>query len=122
MKSDIWALGCILCELVSGRKLFSNDFRLLEYVVSKQKLDLPPLADPMDERTTSYVSQFLHNMLEIDWWRRPKAQEILQAISSLSQETTQVYIFHEDPALFHRRLHLYYKDEHWKEVLWKQYW
>jgi serine/threonine protein kinase len=66
MKSDIWALGCVLYELISGCKAFSDDFRVFEYVFRKEKPNIPAFVDPMDERPNLYVSQFLHSMLEID--------------------------------------------------------
>lgn len=122
MKSDIWALGCILYELISGHKAFSDDFRVFEYVFRKQKLFIPQFVNPMDERLNLYVSKFLDNMLEIDWWRRPTAQEILQVINTLSEETTQVYILSEETDLFRQRLRLYYDNESWKAVLWKRCW
>jgi hypothetical protein len=50
------------------------------------------------------------------------AREILQAINSLSEETTQVYILSGEADLFRQRLRLYYDNESWKAVLWRRCW
>src|SRR5579862_9430797 len=33
-KADIWSLGCIAFELISGRKAFYNDYEILKYAES----------------------------------------------------------------------------------------
>ena len=76
-KSDIWSMGCMLYELASERKVFSNDYDLLNYAhghsISKDKLRLPPDIY-IDQRWGECVSDNLVVMLEIEPSKRPSAR------------------------------------------------
>lgn len=121
MKSDIWAVGCILYELVGcGKKAFSHDFHIFQYGINRCKPKTPPFPEGLNLRLKSYVLQLLDAMLEFDWWKRPSAREILGMLSSLHEETTKVYLVDEGGAL--RRLRLYYDSESWMAVSWRRYW
>ena len=37
-KVDIWALGCVVCELLSGHKVFDDDFEVYKFSDSKEPL------------------------------------------------------------------------------------
>ena len=122
MKSDIWALGCILYELVGGgKKAFPHDFHVFQYRVNKCKPDTPSFPEELDNRLKSYILELLDAMLEVDWWKRPSAREILNVLSSLHEETTKVYLVDGSGAL-RQPLRLYYVSESWKAVFWKRCW
>jgi serine/threonine protein kinase len=81
-KVDIWAIGCILYELVLGKKAFSTDHAVYVYTrqftssggtLDKVLLDFETLPD--DSRK-SFLSSVIHEMLEVDAKNRPRAEEL----------------------------------------------
>jgi serine/threonine protein kinase len=65
--SDIWALGCILYELVFKNKAFPGDMQVWVYGEYKTKPAIIRL--PVEERFNCVIKQFIYRMLELDWWR-----------------------------------------------------
>ena len=122
MKSDIFAVGCIFYELVYGRKAFSYDYHVFEYTFTKQKPETPLLPERVDERLQSYITQMLHAALEVDWWKRPSARDLLQVLNYLIEEATEVYILSGVTGAFGQRLHLHRNDQRWRVAQWKRCW
>jgi serine/threonine protein kinase len=70
-KTDIWALGCILHELATGRSLFREDWRVRLYHLGQETLSLDlPLCDPFFQRQ---VSENILDLLNKDYRNRPSA-------------------------------------------------
>lgn len=77
-KVDIWALGCILFELLFAKKAFASDFAVRDYsqnnTSSWKRLELPFEQDTiLDEAEKGFVSRMIHEMLELDVNKRPTA-------------------------------------------------
>lgn len=89
-KSDIWTLGCILFELISGSKAFPRDFNIYEYVQSKRRPNIPTLG--LDGRLKTCLSELVYAMFAIDWWERPSTEAILKMFASLSNKTTDILV------------------------------
>lgn len=87
--SDIWALGCIFYQLAFNVKAFSSDFQVMEYFHTKRKPDIPPL--DVDERTGAFIRALVSRTLEIDWWKRPAARNVMQLMDRMSKRTTSVF-------------------------------
>ena len=91
-KVDIWALGCILYELVFRKKTFDNDMAVLSYALSKQELKIPagPLGfHPSDQRELSVIpspdkslNSILSEMLALDPLKWPTAQRLCEIFST----------------------------------------
>lgn len=65
-KVDIFALGCILFELASGKKAFKDDFNVLDYAQSRSEVLIPSNEDPG-------VEQLVRSTLAINSFARPSA-------------------------------------------------
>jgi len=69
---DIWALGCILFELISGQRAFSDDWHVQVYAHRNEKL-LVPLEAFVDASARIPLINLVHEMLERRADRRPHA-------------------------------------------------
>jgi len=81
-KVDIWALGCILYEIVTLRKAFSTDNAVYEYsmqqALDEERVRLPlDLSVYKDEWFEKVIGDLLHTMLEIDSSMRPSAADLM---------------------------------------------
>jgi serine/threonine protein kinase len=82
-KVDIWAIGCILYELIFKRKAFSDDWAVLRFSESCRStgkpLVLPFEHDTIpDEARKTFLANIILNMLEIDYPQRPGAQNLYE--------------------------------------------
>ena len=82
-KVDIWAIGCILYELIFKTKAFSEDWAVLRYSESCRStgtlLVLPFENDTIpDEARKTFLSNIILDMLDIDDTRRPGAWNLYE--------------------------------------------
>ena len=87
-KSDIWALGCIVYEMVSGVRAFQSDWQVMEYAASakiKASSNFVRLAGAIDPYVSGFnlssadhewISKRLISALSIDPTARPTASEL----------------------------------------------
>ena len=74
---DIWAIGCVLFELVFGAKAFLNDFAVSRYADSGQDFPVPPIPDDVsDESKRQFLTGVIRELLQIDGSRRPSARSL----------------------------------------------
>ena len=76
-KVDIWALGCIFHEIVTGQKMFKSDLHVNEYRMSRTVLMLPDL-DFHYHYSEQCFLQTIRDTLNIDWKKRPNAKTLIQ--------------------------------------------
>lgn len=75
-KVDIWAMGCLLFELATGRKPFSDDISVMGYVSEGgAPLDIV-CNEALDKEATEYVKWMVYDMLQIEPSSRPSASEL----------------------------------------------
>jgi hypothetical protein len=70
-------MGCILYQIVFCKKPFNDDFDVIRYQLSEERLSLPPESKHLpDEIQKTLVSGLILSMLEVDPDRRPTAEEV----------------------------------------------
>ncbi len=72
-KVDIWALGCILYELVFCKKAFSDDYEVTRLALFQKEILIPEV--PSDELSPALVS-IIYECLKLDCLRRPSTREL----------------------------------------------
>jgi serine/threonine protein kinase len=95
-KVDIWALGCIFYEILSGVQLFSSDWATREYAASR-KLELPVPWPAWYLYQLKNGSETVHkqllSLLSIKPSDRPSAREVRQEFLSLASSIPDEPIF-----------------------------
>jgi serine/threonine protein kinase len=81
-KVDIWAVGCILYEIVTHRKAFATDNAVYDYSAQHSftgaKLTLPlDLEIYQDEKFEDSIGELIYKMLKIDPSIRPSAVDLM---------------------------------------------
>ena len=88
-KVDIWAMGCILFEVVFRKKAFDNDTAVYDYSLQNrffgEMIDIPYDAGIFPGETFHHsIQNLIHGMLEVEFQKRPSANELLRAFEILS--------------------------------------
>lgn len=85
-KVDIWAIGCILFELVTAKVAFTGDWEVHEFAVSGSKIQLPPV--PFPKSFQNDVSTSVDAILRRDWRQRPDASHICSKFRAYIDQLT----------------------------------
>ena len=80
-KVDVWSMGCILYELVTGIRAFRTDWHVFAYLSSQRNKDVV-LDNTFDARSIDTITKHIHDMLSTESSARPSA-------SVLSKEFTR---------------------------------
>jgi serine/threonine protein kinase len=100
-KVDIWAMGVILHELVTGKQPFPTDAAVLEHYRSKQLIKLR-LNEGFDERCKTTIYTCMMDMLQQKAEFRPTATALVQKFTEYHNATVAL----ENAALATRAEHV----------------
>jgi hypothetical protein len=92
-KVDIWAMGCIMYEIVVREPAFKEDYTLRHYMLQfsrlGSRLTLPVNVDVFwNENRDSFIQEAMDEMLEIEASLRPTALQIHDRFRSLAKQNT----------------------------------
>ena len=77
-KVDIWSLGCVVLEMLAGRRPWSDEEAVHAMFKIGAERCAPPV--PVDCKLSKPASHFLRNCFEIDPDRRPTASRLLEHV------------------------------------------
>jgi serine/threonine protein kinase len=83
---DIWAMGCILYELVTGVRAFKSDWHVLNHGFLKKNMEVV-LDASFDVHSVQIITKHIVDMLQIDPSDRPSA-------STMSKKFDQLRLAH----------------------------
>jgi serine/threonine protein kinase len=84
-KVDIWAIGCILFELVFREKAFVGDYAVLQYHQLPGELSVP-MKDGWDMAQQSSFTELIHRLLDLNPIRRPEADKLMMSLKTIFSE------------------------------------
>ena len=79
-KVDIFALGCILYELVACKKVFREDWAVREYALGRKELPMPQTSWASSAQQGLFDT--LSCLLKVDWKERPSALDAVVLIQA----------------------------------------
>jgi serine/threonine protein kinase len=80
-RTDMWALGCLLFQVLTRQRIFREDFYALQY--SNGRSDLPlPIPFQESEFWQHHISELIHDLLDVNPDARPSADDTHNLISS----------------------------------------
>ena len=87
-KCDIWAIGCILFEIIHKRRPFLDDYAVRLYQGAGESatlpIDLPGHFE--DESSKSFLSEILSKTLNHEPSKRPSARELAKPFKTILME------------------------------------
>jgi serine/threonine protein kinase len=79
-KVDIWALGCILYEIVFKQRPFQNQYEVKDFADGRKSLKFPDSRGICDD---SKLGKFTLEVLHLDPGKRPGIKELLVGIEEV---------------------------------------
>jgi serine/threonine protein kinase len=81
-KVDIWALGCIFYEVITGQKAFQSDWHVRDYQFSWLPFKFPDLGAP-HRQLKPFFEKKVSEMLRVNWSNRPSAVMLRDEFSTI---------------------------------------
>jgi len=91
-KVDVWAIGCILYELVFSRRPFDSDYAARRYAESGNEFEVPctSISHISEEKTTKFITQIIPELLKVDAMERPSARLIYERFISWRSDISTI--------------------------------
>src|SRR5271169_2961576 len=83
-KVDVWALGCIIFELLTGEQAFSNDFNLYDHYYVRENVSKSISLDGYPRLLEHYLLQTIIELLHKDPNDRPRSSQFAPMFDTYS--------------------------------------
>src|ERR1700736_3080424 len=80
-KVDLWALGCIVYELVTCEKLFHGDHEIMRYAADERVLEMPIF--PFSKSDNFCLLDLIRDLLSVDPNNRGSAEALIERFRQL---------------------------------------
>jgi hypothetical protein len=97
-----------------------RDYNVNNYGSTRELPELPHLN--VEKRLAKLTELVICAMLEVDWWKRPSARDILEALKHLWNGFTEIRVQLPGRKYVPGVLSLAPNSEHWRNVLWLPHW
>ena len=78
--ADIWAVGCILCEVVRGRKVFEDEDKAKNSPPSLKSRILTQHPPPLPAHYSRHLRNTIHRMMRKNPKERPNARDLAENV------------------------------------------
>jgi serine/threonine protein kinase len=96
-KVDMWALGCILYELVARARAFREDWHIVKYSESGKDYDTTLAGEGVPEdRRRDFVCKVIKELLDVEPSKRPRASELYERFISWGVDGVFTHRAHTD--------------------------
>jgi len=91
-KVDVWAIGCILYELVFFRRPFDSDYTARRYAESGNEFEVPCTSTSHipEEKTMKFITQIIPELLKVDARERPSTRLIYKRLISWRSDISAI--------------------------------
>ena len=76
--SDVWSAGCILVELISGKRMFDGE----EDILAFDRLQVEKRLAALEDEATAFELMILRSIFELDPEKRTSVEQLLHAIEN----------------------------------------
>src|SRR5213075_997224 len=88
-KVDMWAVGCILYELVLRRRAFAGDWDVMQHAMSENDFEFILESEIVpDEGKREFILRIVKELLDINPSRRPKASALYERFINWGSDQT----------------------------------
>ena len=88
-KVDVWAVGCILYEVVTKQKRFGSDWQVKEYSIAQGTPRTPEIGFHYG-RSQQVFSEIINKTLSIKWSQRPSAASLVKMLQDFQSHLKSV--------------------------------
>jgi len=94
LKADVWSLGAMMYELLTGFKPFGSGLRAVRHIVEGKYEPFPPFItlNPQFSYLSAELISLIESCLSVDVNKRPSADQLVERCSSLCYQVSERFV------------------------------